>query len=153
MAELTVDYYTILDSYTGVPKPTLQKHQTQNALLGKFTLTPRSQGFEWKTTDVKSQREGLYLGFKMVEFTPKIDFSPIKVILNGNMSYISGKFLNPENHQLFFNETDVMKIYNFLCEKMEWSPEAIGEGTAHPNLMAASDRFSTGKRRTRKARK
>jgi hypothetical protein len=126
MAEITVDYNSFY-------KPS----------LGKITITPRSQGFEWKTTGE----------FKMIAFTPKIDFSPIKVILQGNISYFSGRFLDSEHRPLYFNEADSMKIYNFLCEQLEWSPEAISEGTAHPNLMAASDRFSTGKRNTRKARK
>ena len=129
MAELTVDY----NSYAAKP-------------VGKFTIMHRSQGFEWKTTAPGSTQ-------KMIAFTPKIDFSPIKVILQGSISYFSGRFLDSEHRALYFNEADAMKIYNFLCEQMEWSPEAINEGTAHPNLMAASDRFSTGKRRTRKAMK
>ena len=129
MAEITVDY----NSFGGKP-------------VGKFTIMLRSQGFEWKTIPTESRQ-------KMISFSPKMDFSPIKVILQGSISYFSGRFLNPEHHALYFNEADAMKLYNFLCEKMEWSPEAINQGTAHPNLMGASRSFSTGKRKTRKMRK
>ena len=62
---------------------------------------------------------------------------------------------------LCFTKEDALNLYGFFAEQMEWSPDALKNGTAHPDLLAAQARHSSGhggsrrrtRRRIRKARR
>lgn len=123
MAELTVDY-----TYGNRP-------------VGKFTLSFRGNGYEWKTSGQD----------KIIEYVPQI--GKISLILLKNSSLFRGHFTNPYDFKpLMFSEEDAMKLYNMMIEHIQWSPESMVAGTAHPNLMAAKENFSKA-RKTRKSRK
>jgi hypothetical protein len=128
MAEFTVDYVDY-----------------DEKIIGKLTVTLRGQGYEWKTT-------GTYL---ILEYHPKFHMNTMSLFLMSprRISYFRQLFINPDNSRpIYFKTEDAMKIYNFFIEHIEWSPESIAAGTAHPNLMAAKRNF-TSSRKTRKIRK
>jgi len=111
--------------------------------LGYFYLIMSGLGYEWKT-------DGNYTIFG---YCPNI----------GNMTVIRGElnsyfdiFKDSQGKPLLFEHTDAKKVYDKLIEHLQWSPEALAAGTAHENLMAASESFKSAvanQRKTRKTRK
>ena len=116
---------------------------------GKFTLSLRGNGYEWKTTGYP----------KLLGYCPNIHNINISLFLHGSVCSFMDIFNNPyDGKPIFFNEDDAMKIYDMLIEHIQLSPEALAAGTAHPNLKAAERRFTlattaVNERKTRKTRK
>lgn len=125
MTELTVDY-------TNGVGP-----------VGKFTISLRGNGYEWKTTDHTP----------LLGYCPNIHNINIILFLHGNICSFMDIFNNPyDKKSIKFNEADAMKIYKMLIEHIQLSPEAMATGIEHPNLKAARENFSKA-RKTRKSRK
>lgn len=82
---------------------------------------------------------------------------------DGPSSHFVGFLTDPLNplKPLCFTKEDALNLYGFFAEQMEWSPDALKNGTAHPDLLAAQARHSSGhggsrrrtRRRIRKARR
>ena len=141
MAEITVDWY---DGTTP---------------LGKVKITPRNNGYEWTKTDSRGK---LITKEYCSTFTRK-DLTLF--IRNNNSAFFRGMFIQPSDFSpTSFKKADALKIYDFFIEQMEWSPDALASGTAHPDLLAAQQRHTAtvtpsagggggGSRRKRKTRK
>ena len=141
MAEITVDWY---DGTTP---------------LGKVKITPRNNGYEWTKTDSRG---------KLItkEYCSTFTRRELSVIIDSvrEQGYFRGIFINPSDFRpITFKKADALKIYDFFIEQMEWSPDALASGTAHPDLLAAQQRHSAtatpaaggggGSRKARKTRK
>jgi hypothetical protein len=124
-----------------------------------LAISPRGNGIEWIVT-----RPDGKLTFKVYE--TKTDFRELNLAMLGENSYFRSRLINPYDYKpLTFNEKDGLRLYDYFCEKIEWSPDALASGTAHPDLMAAQQRHSavagggggggsrSRKRKTRKSRK
>ena len=124
MAEITVDCY---DS-SSESKPS-----------GKVKITPRNNGYEWTV----SNSGGLIT--KHYEPTFNIRNLNVNIIPGGysgsDKGHLSGPFTF-SNKTLLFKKDDALKLYDFFAEQMEWSPDALKSGTAHPDLLAAQQRHS-----------
>jgi hypothetical protein len=101
-----------------------------------LAISPRGNGIEWIVT-----RPDGKLTFKVYE--PKTDFRELNLAMLGENSYFRFRLINPYDYKpLTFNEKDGLRLYDYFCEKIEWSPDALASGTAHPDLMAAQQRHS-----------
>jgi hypothetical protein len=146
MAEITVKYY---DPYG-------------DTSLGTVTISPRGNGYEWTKTGNHGSIEKVYCPtFKLKELSvvlPRYESALVggKLVERGG-SYFRNILTNPSDGKpIYFTKTDALKLYGFFAEQMEWSPDALASGTAHPELLAAQARHSTrggGSRRARRARR
>ena len=141
MAEITVDSY---DS-SSESKPS-----------GKVKITPRNNGYEWIKTDFRGD-------LITKRYEPTFNIRYLGIYISGDKGHLSGPFTF-SNNTIYFNKADALKLYDFFAEQMEWSPDALKSGTAHPDLLAAQQRHTAtvtpsagggggGSRRKRKTRK
>ena len=140
MAEITVNWY-----YSGNDTPT-----------GTVKITPRGNGYEWTKTSGNG-------GDIAIVYCPTFNLKELSVILNVRepwrktelgTSYFTNILINPVDHKpIYFTKSDALKLYGFFAEQMEWSPDALASGTAHPDLLAAQARHSAGRGGSRKARR
>jgi hypothetical protein len=109
---------------------------------GKFNLSLRGNGYEWKTTGYP----------KLVGYCPNIHNINISLFLHENVCSFMDIFNNPyDKTPIKFNETDAMKIYKMLIDHIQLSPEAMAAGIEDPNLKVARENFSKA-RKTRKSK-
>ena len=124
-----------------------------------LSISSRGNGIEWTVTHPDGK-----LYFKVYE--PRIDFREISLSNLGEYSFIRNRLINPYDLKpLMFSSKDGLRLYDYFSEKIEWSPDALKSGTAHPDLLAAQQRHSatatpaagggggSRKRKTRKSRK
>ena len=123
-----------------------------------LAIFPRGNGIEWTVT-----RPDGKLSFKV--YQPTFDFGEVNLAMLGENSYFRNRLVNPYDYKpLSFNEKDGLRLYDYFCEKIEWSPDALASGTAHPELLAAHQRHTVtaapaagggggGSRKARKTRK
>jgi hypothetical protein len=101
-----------------------------------LAISPRGNGIEWTVT-----RPDGKLYFKV--YKPKFDFGEVNMLNGGDNSYMTGRLTCPfDLRPLQYSEKDALRLYDYFCEKIEWSPDALASGTAHPDLMAAQQRHS-----------
>ena len=119
-----------------------------------LTVSPRGNGIEWTLRTPNTS-----LVAKVYE--PTVDVKELYVSVIGDQSYLKKRFMTPwePSEPLRFSKENALKLYDYLCEHIEWSPSALESGTAHPDLLAAKRRHSTAagrggsRRRTRRARR
>lgn len=146
MAGITVNYYNCGGGETPV---------------GKVTITPRGNGYEWTKTGNHGSIEKVYCPtFKLNQLSvvlPKYE----NIMIAGKSveragSYFRNILTNPSDGKpICFTNTDALKLYGFFAEQMEWSPDALESGNAHPELLAAQARHLAvgGSRRSRRSRR
>lgn len=101
-----------------------------------LSISSRGNGIEWTVTHPDGK-----LYFKVYE--PRIDFREISLSNLGEYSFIRNRLINPYDLKpLMFSSKDGLRLYDYFSEKIEWSPDALASGTAHPDLMAAQQRHS-----------
>jgi hypothetical protein len=117
-----------------------------------LTISPRGNGIEWTLrTPNKSLVAKVY--------EPTVDVKELYVVGVGEHSYLKKRFMSPwePSEPLRFSKEDALRLYDYLCEQIEWSPSSLERGTAHPDLLAAKHRHSAagrgGRRRTRRSRR
>jgi hypothetical protein len=150
MAEITVDCYKC-----GGYKPN-----------GTVTITPRANGYEWtKNTDKYTQKlycptfnhkelgvilskdETLATGERSWEEGGEKMREAVRTARIGANSFFRNILTNPSDFTpICFTKADALKLYDFFAEQMEWSPDALATGTAHPDLLAAKARHSAAGR-------
>lgn len=101
-----------------------------------LSISSRGNGIEWTVTHPDGK-----LYFKVYE--PRIDFREISLSNLGEYSFFRNRLINPYDLKpLMFSSKDGLRLYDYFSEKIEWSPDALASGTAHPDLMAAQQRHS-----------
>ena len=152
MAGITVNYY----NYGGVGN-------LPHIPSGTVTITPRGNGYEWTLTPVGTYelREKVYcptfnlnqLSVILPRTQPHYDGALKRHIETGG-GYFKNILAKPSDGKpILFTNSDALKLYGFFAEQMEWSPDALASGTAHPDLLAAQARHSAGRGGSRKARR